>query len=125
MLTFFWKASFVNLDQDCKERGWIFGRDIMRRILNLSLVADYDTLHLNQHTHMISNALLKNSLFVARIHDIRGKAIRLNNIGGVYQDGGKPQQALEYYQKALEIFEELQDERSVAIVNGNIESLKK
>jgi tetratricopeptide (TPR) repeat protein len=74
---------------------------------------------------MISNALLKNSLFVARIHDIRGKAIRLNNIGGVYQDWGKPQQALEYYQKALEIFEELQDERSVAIVNGNIESLKK
>jgi hypothetical protein len=67
MLTFFWKASFVNLDQDCKERGWILGRDIMRRILNLSLVADYDTLHLNQHTHMISNALLKNSLFVARI----------------------------------------------------------
>jgi len=35
----------------------------------------------------------------------------INNIGGVYQDWGKPEQALEYYQQAIKIAEELKDIR--------------
>jgi len=48
----------------------------------------------------------------------------LNNIGLVYQDWGKPEKALEYYQKALNIFEDLKDERSSAIVKKNINEAK-
>ena len=54
------------------------------------------------------------------LKDIRGKATRLNNIGGVYQDWGKPEQALEYYQKALDIAEELKDIRGKATRLNNI-----
>ncbi|VVB88348.1 Tetratricopeptide repeat protein [uncultured archaeon] len=57
------------------------------------------------------------------LKDIRGKAARLNNIGSVYRDLGKPEQALEYYQKALEIDEELKDVRNAEIVKKNIEKI--
>ena len=41
--------------------------------------------------------------------DRSGEATTLNNIGGVYSDIGKPQKALEYYEKALPIWQEVGD----------------
>ena len=59
------------------------------------------------------------------LKDIRGKAIRFNNIAGVYQNWGKPEKALEYYNKSLIIFNELKDVTSADIVKGNIKFLRK
>jgi len=44
----------------------------------------------------------------------------LNNIGSVYQDWGKPEKALEYYEESLTIFEELGAVQSAETVNENI-----
>jgi Tfp pilus assembly protein PilF len=38
-----------------------------------------------------------------------GQAITLNNIGLVYSNAGQPDKALEYYQQALPISEEVGD----------------
>ena len=40
-------------------------------------------------------------------NNLEGKAIDLNNIGGVYQQWGKPVKALEYFQNALAMADEL------------------
>ncbi len=47
----------------------------------------------------------------------------LNNIGSLYQKWVKPEQALEYFHKALKIDEEVQDLKGEAFDNNNIGSV--
>jgi len=47
--------------------------------------------------------------------DKKGISYMQNELGVLYQDWGKPEQALEYYQQALKIAEELKDIRGKAI----------
>ena len=58
--------------------------------------------------------------FYQQSKDKSGMSSMLNNIGRVYQDLGKPEKALEYYEKALAIDEELKDIRGKATLWNNI-----
>ncbi len=49
-----------------------------------------------------------------------GIAISLNNIGIVYEKWGNYEKAIEYYQKALKIFEELGNRKGMAALMNNI-----
>lgn len=55
-----------------------------------------------------------------KIGDEKGVAYSLNNIGALYWQWGKHDQAVEYFIKALPYFEQLQLDEEVATANGNI-----
>ncbi|GAI96510.1 unnamed protein product, partial [marine sediment metagenome] len=54
-----------------------------------------------------------------------GEANQLGNIGNVYRESGELDKALDYYQQALEIFEEIGAAVGIRIAKGNISNLKK
>ena len=50
----------------------------------------------------------------------RGEAATLNNIGGVYNSIGQPQEALKYYNQALPMTREVGNRRGEAVILSNI-----
>jgi tetratricopeptide (TPR) repeat protein len=58
------------------------------------------------------------------MNHLTGEAIDLNTLGILYQNDGKKEGALEHYKRSLAIFEKLNDQEKIQLVENNIRRLE-
>lgn len=89
-------------------------------------MGDKSKIHAHERDSLFNKALEnyeKALIIKEELRDLRGIAIWLGNIGGVYKEQGDFPKALEYYLKALKIHQETGNKTHLASVLGEIGSL--
>lgn len=87
----------------------------------LTGVCFYNLSQLNESCSFHKEALKLVKAYKDKTEKQEVKAICLGNIGLVYSDLGKPEEALKQYNQALEIFKQIQANREIEMVKKNIE----